>query len=270
MLSARHWPGAGPPFLLVHGLASNARTWDGVAGRLAAAGHRVVAVDQRGHGRSHKPAGGYDFATVAGDLAELIAALGLARPVVAGQSWGGNVVLELAARRPDLVRLAVGVDGGTIALGQAFACWADCAAALAPPRLDGWPLDRLRQRLRAAHPDWPEEGIAATLDNFEQLPDGTVRPWLDREHHMSILRQLYAHQPDALYPRLTVPVLLLAALGREPRWDAVKRERALAAAAAIPLARAEIWEPADHDLHVQQPERLARRLLAALAPGAAP
>ena len=39
-------------WVLTHGLASNARLWDGVARRLAAAGHRVVTVDQRGHGAS--------------------------------------------------------------------------------------------------------------------------------------------------------------------------------------------------------------------------
>jgi pimeloyl-ACP methyl ester carboxylesterase len=267
-LNTRVWPGAGAPFLLVHGLSSNARTWDGVASVLAAAGHRVAAVDQRGHGRSDKPGDGYDFATVAADLAALIETLGLDRPVVAGQSWGGNVVLELAARRADLVRLAVGVDGGTICLGDAFPDWAPCAAALAPPRLAGQRLADLRSRIATAHPDWPEEGVAATLDNFEHLPDGTVRPWLTYERHMTILRHLYGHRPDALYPRLAVPVLLLAALGREPGWDSVKRARVSAAAAAIPTARAELWEPADHDLHVQQPERLARRLLAALAPGA--
>ncbi len=46
-----------PPFVLVHGLASNARLWDGVATALVAAGHPVFAVDLRGHGRSSKPAG---------------------------------------------------------------------------------------------------------------------------------------------------------------------------------------------------------------------
>jgi len=43
------------PFVLVHGLASNARLWDGVARRLAGAGHSSAAVDLRGHGRSDKP-----------------------------------------------------------------------------------------------------------------------------------------------------------------------------------------------------------------------
>ena len=58
---------AGTPVLLVHGLASNARLWDGVASRLAADGHPVAAVDQRGHGQSDKPDGGYDFATLTED-----------------------------------------------------------------------------------------------------------------------------------------------------------------------------------------------------------
>src|SRR3954454_23357094 len=90
------------PFLLVHGLASNARTWMGVGRALAEAGHPVVAVDQRGHGLSEKPTTGYGFDEVTADLRALIEALGLRRPVIAGQSWGGNVVLELAARNPDL------------------------------------------------------------------------------------------------------------------------------------------------------------------------
>ncbi|MDQ1426431.1 MAG: lipase, partial [Acidimicrobiaceae bacterium] len=95
-LVVRRHDGDGRPFLLVHGLASNARLWDGVADHLAAADHAVVTVDQRGHGQSSKPDHGYDFATVVADLVALIDALDLDRPIVAGQSWGGNVVLELA------------------------------------------------------------------------------------------------------------------------------------------------------------------------------
>src|SRR6476660_8857533 len=96
-LAVRSWDGAGGrPFLLIHGLASNAHLWDGVANRLADLGHAVTAVDQRGHGQSDKPDIGYDFTTVTDDLAAIVAALGYERPVVAGQSWGGNVVLELA------------------------------------------------------------------------------------------------------------------------------------------------------------------------------
>ncbi len=88
------------PFLLVHGLASNARLWDGVGRRLAEAGRYAVAVDLRGHGHSDKPDSGYDFATVADDLRALIGALGpgFERPILVGQSWGASVVLDFAVR----------------------------------------------------------------------------------------------------------------------------------------------------------------------------
>src|SRR5512144_2930713 len=50
---------AAVPFVLVHGLASNLRLWDGVAEDLHARGHTVVALDQRGHGRSDAPDSAY-------------------------------------------------------------------------------------------------------------------------------------------------------------------------------------------------------------------
>ena len=123
-------------FLLVHGLASNARMWDGVACELSDRGHVAVTVDLRGHGRSSKPDGPYDMATVADDLAAVIRSLGLERPVVAGQSWGGNVVLELGWRHPAAVRGIICVDGGIIELADWFPSWEACVAALTPPRLD--------------------------------------------------------------------------------------------------------------------------------------
>ena len=63
------------PCLLVHGLASNCRTWESVAERLHAFGHPVAAVDQRGHGRSDKPPEGYDYATLCRDLLLVLDAL---------------------------------------------------------------------------------------------------------------------------------------------------------------------------------------------------
>ena len=65
LLALRRTDGERRPFLLVHGLSSNARTWDGVAAGLAAAGHEVVAVDQRGHGHSDSATDGYTTAQCA-------------------------------------------------------------------------------------------------------------------------------------------------------------------------------------------------------------
>src|SRR4029077_12523058 len=70
------------PFMLVHGLASNLRLWDGVAEALHASGHTVVALDQRGHGRSDAPESSYDMDTAVGDLLALVDALALPRPLL--------------------------------------------------------------------------------------------------------------------------------------------------------------------------------------------
>src|SRR5262245_39276524 len=139
-LSVRVWHAEGEsakvPYLLVHGLSSNARLWDGVAARLAAAGRSAYAVDLRSHGESDSPEDGYDTLTASDDLAALCNGLDLARVFAVGQSWGGNVVVRLAARRPDLVAALGLVDGGWIDLSTEFASWAACAEALRPPDVD--------------------------------------------------------------------------------------------------------------------------------------
>jgi pimeloyl-ACP methyl ester carboxylesterase len=250
------------PLLLVHGLASNARLWDGVAPELVAAGHPVAAVDQRGHGLSAKPAGGYDFATLTSDLRRVIDRLGWSHraPVVAGQSWGGNVVLELAARHPSSVKAVALVDGGTIELADRFADWPTCRAALAPPELAGTPAARFEKLIRTHHPDWPEAGIAGTLANMEVLEDGTIRPWLSGENHFEILRHLWEHHPSDVYPSISVPVLILMADDpANPRWMAGKREEV--ARAEKTLRRSEVhWIVGDHDLHAQYPALVAAHL----------
>jgi len=258
-LYVRHWPdGSGPPFLLVHGLASNCRTWEGVAGHLQGLGHPVASVDQRGHGRSDKPDEGYDFATLCRDLLRVVDELGFERPVLAGQSFGGNLAVELGHRHPERVGAVAGVDGGLIELSRQFARWEDCAAVMAPPELAGTPVAAIEGWLRQEHPDWPDEGVAATLANFEVLADGTVRPWLTRERHMRILRTLWEQRPTELVPALHVPLLLvLADSGDE--WTEAKRELA-AGVAGLAHVRVAWFSPGDHDLHVQQPERLAELL----------
>lgn len=243
--------------MLVHGLASNAALWDGVATLLSAAGHRVVAIDQRGHGQSDKPDDGYDFATLTADLLAVIDALDLERVVAAGQSWGGNVVLELAHRAPQRLRGAACVDGGTIELSRAFPEWDGVAAALAPPHLEGTPLVDMEAAIRRMHPDWPEAGITGALANFEVRADGTVAPWLTRERHMTILRELWQHRPSDLYDTLEVPILIIAAGELTPLTDATARIRRVRG----------LRIPSDHDIHAQRPAVVAGALLDALADG---
>jgi pimeloyl-ACP methyl ester carboxylesterase len=252
--------GSARPYLLVHGLSSNCRTWAAVARRLHGYGHPVAAVDLRGHGRSDKPDRGYDFATMTSDLQEVIAALGFDRPVLAGQSTGGNLAVELAHRAPGSVAAVAGVDGGALELQRRWPRWEDCHRELAPPRFEGTTADEFVAMIRRHHPDWPDEGVAATLANMEVLPDGTVHPWLTFERHLRILRALWEHRPSLLLPTLNVPVLLVVAgtEGGTPEEDVA---HAGAAGAHVTVG----FMDGDHDLHVQHPVAIADLLVASFS-----
>ncbi|MDP9419212.1 MAG: alpha/beta hydrolase [Actinomycetota bacterium] len=268
-LHVHRWDGDGSPFLLVHGLASNLHLWDGVAAGLAGRGHAVVAVDLRGHGESDKPDDGYDMTAVTDDLIELVAALGVDRPVAVGQSWGANLVLELGWRSPELVRGVACVDGGWIELQRSFPTWDECARAMAPPSTAARSAGDLEAELRAHHPDWPEPGIAGALACYERRPDGTVRPWLELHHHLAILRSLWEHQPSARYREVKVPVLLVPA---EPdpeadaSWARDRHRQVEEAATELPKVRVR-WMKGDHDLHAQHPEQVAELLHGAVIDG---
>lgn len=99
--------GEGPPLLLVHGWPESWYAWRFVMPALAKR-YTVVAVDQRGIGLTQKPAGGYDSATLADDLAALMTKLGHDRFAVVGHDTGYVISYALAADHPDRVaRLAV-------------------------------------------------------------------------------------------------------------------------------------------------------------------
>lgn len=254
-----------PAFLLVHGLASNARLWCGVAECLAAAGHVAVAVDQRGHGGSDRdPDGRYELATLTDDLLAVATALGLDRPVVAGQSFGGNVALELGRRTPDAVRGVVAVDGGVIDLQRRFDGWEACRGALTPPPLAGTPWAELADAIRRRHPRWSAAAVAAQLANFALRPDGTVEPHLGLEDHLTILRRLWEHRPHVYLGEVRVPVLLLPVAPTDDGASAAKRAEVEAAAALLPDVRVR-WLEGDHDVHAEDPDAVAGELLASAA-----
>jgi pimeloyl-ACP methyl ester carboxylesterase len=101
-------PRDGPLVLLLHGFPETSHGWRRQMPALAAAGLRVVAPDQRGYGRSSKPAGApaYTIGLLAADIVAIAQALGHARFRVVGHDWGGGVAWYLAVNRPDVVERA--------------------------------------------------------------------------------------------------------------------------------------------------------------------
>lgn len=106
--------GSGSPVVLLHATLHDHTDFDAVAGPLAAAGHRVLAVDWPGHGRSAMPAGSGPLTAplLADVLADFVSALDLAPAVFIGNSVGGYAAARLALDHPDRVAGLVLVNTG--------------------------------------------------------------------------------------------------------------------------------------------------------------
>jgi non-heme chloroperoxidase len=100
--------GAGVPVVLVHGYLLDGRSWEKQETALLAAGYRVITYDRRGFGASSRPSVGYDYDTLAADLAALLEALDLHDAVLVGFCAGtGEVTRYLGAYGQARVRAAV-------------------------------------------------------------------------------------------------------------------------------------------------------------------
>ena len=84
--------GSGKPVLLIHGYPLSGTSWEKQTAALLAAGHRVIAYDRRGFGRSSQPNAGYNYDTFADDLHQLVTKLQLRDFALAGFSMGGGEV----------------------------------------------------------------------------------------------------------------------------------------------------------------------------------
>ncbi|PHP28846.1 alpha/beta fold hydrolase [Limimaricola cinnabarinus] len=96
-LYVKDW-GEGRPVVLIHGWPLNSDSWEYQAVRLAESGHRVVAYDRRGFGRSGQPFQGYDYDTMADDLDTVMRELDLKDAAIVGFSMGGGEVARYMSR----------------------------------------------------------------------------------------------------------------------------------------------------------------------------
>jgi pimeloyl-ACP methyl ester carboxylesterase len=112
----RQWGTSGTPIVLVHGFVESAGTWQYTAPRLAAAGHRVYALDLDGWGYSQRVAP-FTAEHQTTQLLDFIAALHLHRPVLVGHSSGAAIVAMAALRRPPAVGAVMFLDGDALNTG---------------------------------------------------------------------------------------------------------------------------------------------------------
>src|SRR4051812_28320815 len=149
-LFVRDTGGDGPPLLLLHGWTATADlNWYAQYAVLAAAGHRVLALDHRGHGRGIRALDDFELVDCADDAIALLNALGATPATLVGFSMGGPIALLAARRHPAAVsRLVLCATASNWRSPRIRGLWWSMAAwrlALAVAPYGLW-----RARLRAA------------------------------------------------------------------------------------------------------------------------
>jgi pimeloyl-ACP methyl ester carboxylesterase len=229
----------------------------------------VVAFDQRGHGESGKPASGYGFERLAADAHSVIRRLDLDHPILVGHSWGANVALEVSVRDRGGVSGLVLTDGGFHNLADEFD-WRTAREAMTPPPLTGMHSEAFLEVARARMKGkfvWTSAHDEIVLSLMRIDREGRIRPRLSLRNHLKIIRAMWEQDTVALLRRLRVPTLLMLTRlrGEIPGeqtavWTEVKRRAAAEIRRMNGPVRVE-WIQGIHDVPIQAPQRVARRIL---------
>jgi pimeloyl-ACP methyl ester carboxylesterase len=263
------WGGDGPPVLALHGLASSAHWYDLVAPMLRDR-YRVIAPDQRGHGQTTQADHGYDWQTLASDVAGLMDHLQIPQAAVLGHSWGCNVAINLAARFPGRVSALAMIDGG-LGGGRALQTptWEEFRARARPRDISGTRqefLERLRRQLWFC---WSAEVERIVQTMVYEDENGQMRDLLRPENHAQVMQAMYAEPASTVWHQVKCPTLLVPAGPRPERAGTenarIKQERVNASAAGIEDCRVH-WIPETvHDIGYDKPQDLARAIREFLA-----
>jgi pimeloyl-ACP methyl ester carboxylesterase len=221
--------GSGAPVVLLHGGLESSESWGAQTPALAA-GHRVVLIDRRGHGRTPDVDGPITYEAMRDDTIACLGALDLAGAHLVGWSDGGIIALMVAIERPDLVGRIVAIGANT----SADAYTAETRATLGP---DAPLVDLMRGDYERLTPDgadhWP-----VVLDKIQHLWWEEPLDFTDRLAGIRALTLVLAGDDDCIEPAHSVEMFQ-----------------------RIPDARLAIIPGGSHAVPLEQPELVNRVLL---------
>jgi pimeloyl-ACP methyl ester carboxylesterase len=209
------WGEQGSPIVCVSGITANAHCFQALADELSST-HCVFAYDLRGRGDSDKPESGYSLPIHAEDLAEIIDALELERPVIIGHSLGAMIGLYFAAYYPEKLSKLVLLDGGGRlpwrTLEEQPAWLTASIGRLGTPVAS---FEEFTQRLKAAPflgPYWNEYlDIYFAHDVFYQRDGSVMSKTYPASAHEDLKYLINEYNPELLWPRVQASTLLLRA-----------------------------------------------------------
>ena len=237
------------PILLLHGTSDSLHTWDGWVPPLVQSGRRVIRVDLPGFGLTGPfPGGDHGIAAYPRFLSHLLDALGVQRVSVAGNSFGGQVALELALAEPERVERLVLVDALAYPRSATKVPIGFVVASLpGVNRVMDYVLPRslVEGSVRSVYGD-PSRVTPALVDRYYELSL--------REGNRAALRNRFGDLPDEAdaqrVKRLRLPVLLLWG-GQDQLIPIAASDRFLA---DIPGSRRVVFPGLGHVPHQEDPQ----------------
>jgi pimeloyl-ACP methyl ester carboxylesterase len=252
-LSWREW-GRGAPALFVHSWCLESQMWDYQVAALGDRGIRCIAYDRRGHGGSDQPAHGYDYDTLADDMASVIEMLDLTDLTLIGHSMGGAEIVRYLSRH----------GGGrvrrVVLLAPVLPYFTKTADN--PQGVPAEMIEAMRAEWRKDFPRWVAQNAPAffTPETSPELTRWLVDMLLRSPLPVALACNRTVVETDfrAELPRLRVPTLLIHG---DKDASAPLEITGRPAAQLIPDCRLKIYEGAPHGLMFTHMARLHADLL---------
>jgi proline iminopeptidase len=262
--------GAAPVVFLHGGPGEGSFRFASLAGSRLERGLRVVYFDQRGSGRSERPADGtYTLAGLVEDVEALRKALGAPKISLVSHSFGGVLALEYAAKHPERVARLVSVAGlsDVHASGRSMCrrlaelhpeAHARVANSQAPGGCNVFAALQGAEREAFMRGNmFPDAAVAARVDSVTAASGVRTTGEMSR----ALFAAGFMNYRFAGHERLSMPVLVIA--GAQDHQVGLESQRALAEGVAN--GRLEVYERAGHYLYVDEADRFARDVTAFLA-----
>jgi pimeloyl-ACP methyl ester carboxylesterase len=252
--------GVGRPIVLIHGWPVNSAMWEYQAEPLVEAGFRVVAYDRRGFGKSSQPYSGYDYDTMADDLAAILDGLDLQEATLVGFSMGGGEVARYMSRHGGR-RVA---KAALVSAVTPYLLKTDDN----PDGVDGGIFDGMIEGLRKDRPNFlatfAKSFFNAGMLNF-QISSEILQQFVDQALEASpkatieCVKAFGRTDFRADMAHFKVPTLII-------HGDADQTVPMDASAARVPAlvpgAELKVYEGSPHGLHITDKDRLAEDLIA--------
>lgn len=248
----RPWEGPSQALVLLHGLHGHLAWWNYYQTPTLAQHYRVVTLDQRGHGKSFKPASGYSIETMADDLYELLGRLNLSQVHLGGASMGGMVSLQFALAHPEMVRSLILIDSYAKSPGvlqAALEKWIADAEAKGYARVmetfnTDYATALFSPGFWARQPDFPAFETELVLKNL--IPDAAFIGCCQAIQRFDVLEQL---------SEIKAPTLIVTPNAGLAYEEGLRMHQH--------LAHAELWTPegVGHSVHIEIPDEFNERIL---------